>query len=151
MYLSTHFTLDELTASDTATRLGIDNSPPPEILTNLKLLVSYLEQIRVILGKPIRVLSGYRCEALNKAVGGSKSSYHMKGLAADLICPDYGDPLAVCRAVAKIPLGQDQIIHEFGHWCHFGIPVIGVKPRNELLTAESVDGQTVYHDGLITR
>lgn len=80
-----YFTLKELTRSITATAKGIDNTPTPEVEKNLTLLVeNVLDPLREIYGKPITVNSGYRCPELNKAVGGSKTSDHVKGFAADI-------------------------------------------------------------------
>lgn len=80
-----YFTLKELTRSTTATEKGIDNTPTPEVEKNLTLLVeNVLDPLREIYGKPITVNSGYRCPELNKAVGGSKTSDHVKGFAADI-------------------------------------------------------------------
>lgn len=80
-----YFTLDELTRSATATRLGIDNTPPPEALGRLRVLTDrLLDPIRQAWGAPIRVNSGYRCPALNRAVGGSSASAHLRGEAADI-------------------------------------------------------------------
>lgn len=80
-----YFTLKELTCSTTATAKGIDNTPTPEVEKNLTLLVeNVLDPLREIYGKPITVNSGYRCPELNKAVGGSKTSDHVKGFAADI-------------------------------------------------------------------
>jgi hypothetical protein len=80
-----YFTLKELTRSATAEAKGIDNAPTPEVEKNLTLLVdNVLDKLREIYGKPITVNSGYRCPELNKAVGGSKTSDHVKGFAADI-------------------------------------------------------------------
>ena len=80
-----YFTIEELTRSATATTRGIDNTPTPEIKANLERLVEkVLDPLREKYGKPITVNSGYRCPELNKAVGGSKTSDHVKGFAADL-------------------------------------------------------------------
>ena len=78
MQLSPHFSLEELTRSTAARNLSIDNSPNKSELANLRLLAeSVLEPLRQAFGKPIVVNSGFRCEALNKAVGGARSSQHM--------------------------------------------------------------------------
>lgn len=83
--LSKHFTLDELTKSATAIRLGIDNIPNETELKNLQDLVdNILEPLRHHYGRPIIITSGFRCEKLNKAVGGSKTSQHRFGQAADI-------------------------------------------------------------------
>ena len=80
-----YFTIEELTRSATATTRGLDNTPTPEIKANLERLVDkVLDPLREKYGKPITVNSGYRCPELNKAVGGSKTSDHVKGFAADL-------------------------------------------------------------------
>ena len=85
MNLSKHFTLDEMLKSPTAQRLGIDNTPNAEQLENLRDLVEYiLEPLRIHYGRPIIVTSGFRCAKLNKAVGGSSTSQHVKGEAVDI-------------------------------------------------------------------
>ena len=86
--LSEHFTLSEFTKSITAERLGIDNKPGYEqVLAMRRLCQEVLEPLRQHYGKPIRITSGYRCEALNRAVGGVGRSQHMLGEAADLSVP----------------------------------------------------------------
>lgn len=84
--ISTNFTLDEFLASDTARREGIDNtSPSITAIVNLTMLVArVLQPLRNLMKLPIRVTSGYRCAALNKAVGGAYGSQHMTGQAADI-------------------------------------------------------------------
>ncbi len=80
-----HFKIEEFTYSITAQHLGIDNTPSKEAVTNLELLVSrVLDPLREAWGSPIIVTSGYRCEELNKRVGGVKTSYHLRGMAADI-------------------------------------------------------------------
>ena len=87
--LSEHFTLSEFTKSITAERLGIDNKPGYEqVLAMRRLCREVLEPLRQHYGKPIRITSGFRCEALNKAVGGVGNSQHMLGEAADLSVPN---------------------------------------------------------------
>ena len=79
------FTLEEFTYSITAQHLGIDNTPSKEAVKNLERLVSrVLDPLREAWGSPIIVTSGYRCEELNKRVGGVKTSYHLRGMAADI-------------------------------------------------------------------
>ena len=83
-----HFTIEELYASETAKRLGIDNKPSVQKMINLVYLAAnVLEPLRVAMGEPVKISSGYRCEKLNKAVGGVYNSQHLKGQAAD-ICID---------------------------------------------------------------
>ena len=80
-----YFTIAELCKSDTADKQGIDNRLPKELLTNVQRLISeVLDPLREWYGKPIYINSGYRCEALNKAVGGVDNSYHLTGCAADI-------------------------------------------------------------------
>lgn len=137
MQLSPHFTLDEFIASDTASRRGIDNSPSPEILAELQRTAAMLELVRVQLGnRPIRITSGYRSPVLNAAVGGSTSSAHCRGMAADFTCPGFGTPLEICRELATYAgsLNFDQLIHEFGSWVHIGR---SASPRRQLLTIDS--------------
>ncbi len=134
--LSENFWLDQFLVSQTASRKGIDNTPDPASLHNLHTLAEALEKVKAALGHvPIVITSGYRSPALNAAVGGSKTSAHMQGLAADVIAPQYGDALALARAVADIrSLPYDQLIHEKGSWLHIGLAPPGRKPRGELLT-----------------
>lgn len=121
MKLSEHFTLDELTISESADRLGLDNTPTNEALMNLKRLAAFLEQVRAALGKPIKINSAYRAPAVNKAVGGSTTSQHCFGCAADIrvngMTPDQ-----VVRAIIAAKLPYDQIIREFDRWTHVSIP-----------------------------
>lgn len=85
MKLTEHFTLFEFVRSETADRNHIDNTPTPEVVDNLRALCcNVLEPARVAFGAPIYISSGYRCPALNKAVGGKPTSQHLRGEAADL-------------------------------------------------------------------
>lgn len=118
-----HFTIEELYASDTAKRLGIDNKPTTQNIINMVYLAAYvLEPLREAMGEPIRISSGYRCERLNRAVGGVANSQHTKGQAAD-ICID-GD-LKKGRKwfdYIKTHLQFDQLIWEHDksgtYWIH---------------------------------
>lgn len=84
-----YFTIKELCKSNTAKKLGIDNMPSKEIEKNIiSLIDNCLDVIREAFGEPIKVNSGYRCPELNNAVNGSKTSAHVKGMAADLDCSD---------------------------------------------------------------
>ena len=147
MQLSEHFSLEELAASETAARRGIDNTPPQALMPNLRALAQGLELVRSALhNRPIHVNSGFRCLRLNSEVGGAKDSMHMRGLAADILCPQFGTPLDVCRAIAAAGIETDQIIHEFGKWCHVSFAAPGKRPRGELLTiATAARG---YEEGL---
>ncbi len=147
MQLTDHFSLEELIASETAARTGIDNTPPADLMPNLLTLAQGLERVRSALGgRAIHINSGYRSAALNAAVGGANKSRHMHGLAADILCPQFGSPLEVCRAIVAARIETDQIIHEYGKWCHVSFAAPGKTPRGELLTiANAVRG---YETGL---
>lgn len=87
-----YFTLDELIGSDTADRLGIDNTPTSEAISNLDdLVTNVLDKLRDEWGRPIIVTSGYRCKELNAAVGGARNSQHLKGQAADIVSDDFDE------------------------------------------------------------
>lgn len=146
MQLSRNFTLAQLTRSDTAQRLGIDNQPPPEHLLNLRRLARCLEDVLACLGAPLVVSSCYRCAALNTAIGGAPGSRHLLGLAVDFTCPGFGTPLATARAIAGAGIEFDQLIHEFGRWVHLGLAPEGSACRRELLTIRNA--ATGYEDGL---
>ncbi len=116
MNLSSHFTLEELSSSNTAVRKGIDNTPGQAIIENLTRLAQTLEQVRTLVGGPLRVFSGYRSPALNQFIGGSKKSAHMQGLAADINAPGKtAKALALMIFNAKIL--YEQLIFE-GTWVH---------------------------------
>lgn len=120
MNLSEHFTLEELTASDTASRRGLNNSPSGEVLLNLKKLATALETIRSTIGKPISITSGYRSPEVNAWIGGSKTSQHCKGQAADIKVKGM-NPNEVVEAIIESGLPYDQLIREFDAWTHISI------------------------------
>ena len=134
MRLSDHFTLAELTASQTAARLGIDNTPSPEMVDALRRTAQLLEQVRALLGKPILVSSGYRAPLVNRAVGGAANSAHMLGCAADFSCPAFGSPLEVAREIGQSDIVFDQLIYEFRSWVHIAW---SPQPRRMVLTIDS--------------
>lgn len=142
--LTAHFSLDELTFSSTAQRLGIDNKPDLETVARLTKLAMGLEQIRALLGAPLHIDSGYRCPALNKAVGGVANSAHLDGYAADFVCPDYGSPLQIARAVAGSGIAFDQCIQE-GTWVHVSFDP---RARRQALTATFGPGGVTYSGGV---
>jgi len=147
MKLSQHFSLEELTASETAARQGIDNTPDARTLTNLIRLAETLERVRRALdGHVMTITSGYRSEELNRVVGGSKDSMHCQGLAADFICPDWGEPFLVCRQIVRAQVPMDQLIHELASWTHLGLSPEGVPLRYQQLTLRSA--ATGYELGL---
>lgn len=142
--LSDHFSVRELTFSETAARMGHEVEPSPAQLANLKrLCVELLEPIRTQLGRPIVVSSGLRPPWLNVLVGGSMTSAHMDGLAADINAVGMS-PSALARWIKNQGFAVDQVIEEFGRWVHVSVNPTGVKPRNQYLTASKVSGETVY-------
>lgn len=131
MYLTPHFTLEELTLSQIAARDGLDNTPSPEALVNLKSLCLVLEHVRTLVASPIIVSSGFRCIELNRRVGGAATSAHTRGLAADFSTPACG-PRELAMRIQDSDLMFDQLILEFGQWVHLAVAVD--HPRREALT-----------------
>ena len=130
--MTPHFSLEELTFSDTAVRLGINNNvTDPTLLSNLHVLAAGLEQVRAVLNAPLHINSGYRCLLLNGAVKGSINSAHMQGWAADFTCRLFGTPLEIVKEVVKAGIKVDQIITE-GTWVHVSFDP---RMRNAVLTA----------------
>jgi hypothetical protein len=122
MNLTPHFTLDELTASESAERNGWDNTPNDAELENLKRLADMLEQVKVVLGgKPIMINSAFRSKKVNDAVGSKDTSQHRIGCAADLRVPGM-TPDEVVRKVIASGINFDQIIREFDRWTHISVP-----------------------------
>ena len=129
MKLTEHFTLEELTNSPTANGLHIDNFPSDTIISSLMELSELLEKVRTIYSKPIVVTSGYRCEKLNKAVGGVKTSQHMKGEAADIrsLSNTRKDNKELFDLIVKMVKSNDiyvgQVIDEYNYnWIHISTP-----------------------------
>jgi hypothetical protein len=143
MQLTEHFDLEEFTASETAERKGINNEPPPAVIDKLKVVARGMEHVRIILGVPVLILSGYRSQALNAEVGGSRGSQHMRGEACDFHAPRFGTPLAICRALEGSDVRFDQLIWE-GGWVHISF-IDDSKPRGEVLTWQRGKG---YSAGL---
>jgi hypothetical protein len=143
MKLSKHLSVAEFIASPTATRLGISNEMTPEHLENAKIVAEKLfEPIRGFRGAPIKLNSGYRSEALNKRIGGSKTSQHMKGEAMDL-------PLTASEfQFIRNNINFDQLIWEFGNdtqpqWVHVSYNCSG-RQRKQVLRAVKQNGKTKY-------
>lgn len=163
MNLTDHFTLEELTHSDTAVRLGIDNTPPAEILPNLLLLAQGLEDCRILLSRPINVTSGYRCEALERVLCAKDFAAwcrrrsrdadeqawreyfarkgHPQGYCADWTCRSFGTPRSIVRLLSRSGIKFDQLIEE-GTWVHSSFDP---RMRGEILSATfAPDGTPSY-------
>lgn len=146
--LTAHFTLDELLRSQVAARCGIDNNPPGYAQINLARLAETLERVREAIGnRTIQITSGYRSPALNQRIGGSRSSAHMEGRAADIVARGM-TPLQIARAIQAAGIHVDQLIYE-GDWVHVGIARVGDVPRGDVLTARfGLDG-VKYQRGIV--
>jgi len=121
--LSAHFSLEEATTSQTASRLGIDNDPTLDVVLNMKQAALGMELVRQLLGQPIHINSWYRCPELNKAVGSKPTSDHITGFAVDFTCPTFGTPEKIVREILKSNIDFKQVILEFvtptgGGWVH---------------------------------
>lgn len=145
MKLTDHFTLDELVASQVAVRRGIDNKPTIPVVRNLSRLAETLERVRALVGQPLVVSSGYRCPDLNRWVGGSSTSAHTLGLAADITCPGVA-PRELAKRIAASDIEFDQVIFE-GAWVHLGLAA-GAQ-RRQLLTARFDGGRATYQAGIV--
>lgn len=146
MKLTEHFTLEEFTHSNIASRLRIDNRVPDELMANIQLTANKLELVRKVLGFPIMITSGYRCPLLNARVGGVSTSAHTKGLAVDFHS-SYGTPKEICQRLIDTGVQFDKLIQEHNQWVH-----IGFSPnynRQVVLTAIKNSGKTIYVNGLV--
>ena len=115
-----YFTIKELTRSETARRLGINNTPPASAIEALHALVdNVLDPLREAWGGPIRVNSGYRCPELNKAVGGTPGSQHQRGEAADITVGSRSGNRRLLALIKRLGLPVDQCIDEKScRWIH---------------------------------
>jgi zinc D-Ala-D-Ala carboxypeptidase len=146
MRLSKNFTLSEFTRSATASRKGIDNTPSAKDIVNLQHLVSkILQPMRNALG-PIRITSGYRSPALNRAIGGSTKSQHCKGQAADIQIYKGGvmNNSRMYDYVLAEGVEFDQMINEFDFsWIHISLKEEGNR-KNVLEAYKDSEGDTAY-------
>lgn len=146
MDLSRHFTLPELTRSDTATAKGIDNQPAEAELQNLRALcAAVLDPLRDAVGQAIKVTSGYRCPALNRLIGAA-ASQHQEGKAADLQAPGMA-ALDLFKAVINLAPPFDQLIYEpksaTSKWVHVSHNA-GANRGQILVAAFGADGKARY-------
>jgi hypothetical protein len=149
MQLSENLSLAEVIRSETAKRKGVSNMPTPEHIENFKKLAENIFQpIREHFGKPIHISSGYRSAALNKAIGGSKTSQHCSGEAVDIDMDGTSITNAQIFNYVKDNLVFDQMIWEFGtdknpDWVHVSYKANGTQ-RKQILKAVKVNGKTSY-------
>ena len=146
MKLSKNFALSEITHSNTAKRLGIDNEPTETHLQNMQHLVdNLLQPLRDAIG-PIRISSGYRNPSLNRAIGGSSSSQHCKGQALDIQFWQGGKMMneLIYEWILDSGLEFDQMINEFDFaWIHISLKI--KDNRKQVLEAyKNEDGDTKY-------
>jgi hypothetical protein len=153
MNLSPNFSLHELTKSETALRLDLDNTPDEQATENLRLLCEkVLQPVRDHFGKGVKVNSAYRSPESNAAVGGSKTSDHCKGMAADIEIPGVAN--ADLAQWIMDNLDYTQLILEFytpgipdSGWVHVSYDPNNLKKQE--LTATKVAGKTTYLNGLV--
>ena len=145
-----YFSLYELTRSDTAKRMGYDNTPTEQITRNLQdLVTNVLDPLRLAWGRPIKVTSGYRCPKLNKKVGGAASSQHMYGQAADRTTmsdhPD--DNMELLKLLIELKLPFDKLISEYvdekgrPNWIH-----VSFSPKKRGIKLTCKNGK--YYNGI---
>ena len=153
MKLTANFSLEELTKSETALRFGMDNTPNDEQLANMVALCEcVLQPIRDHFGKGVKVNSGFRDPEVNAKVGGSKTSDHCKGMAADIEIPGVANAELAQWIVDNLEFRQ--VILEFytpgipdSGWVH-----VSYNPgdnKKQVLTATKQSGKTVYLPGLV--
>jgi zinc D-Ala-D-Ala carboxypeptidase len=153
MNLSANFSLHEMCKSETAIRMGFDNTPDEEATENLRVLCEkVLQPVRDHFGKGVKVNSAYRSPESNAAVGGSKTSDHCKGRAADIEIPGVAN--AELAQWIMDNLDYTQLILEFytpgipdSGWVHVSYDPANLK--NQELTATKVAGKTTYLPGLV--
>ena len=124
-----YFSFQEFERSETATRYAIDNSMPETAKANVAVLVDMvLDPLREAWGRPIYVNSGYRCPELNKAVGGSKTSHHMRGMAADISTGNYVDNAKLFQLIQTLKLPFTLLIDESNFaWVHVSLDPANIK------------------------
>ena len=153
MKLTANFSLEEMTKSETALRFGLDNTPNDQELSNLVALCeSVLQPIRDHFGKGVKVNSGFRDPEVNAKVGGSKTSDHCKGMAADIEIPGVANADLAQFIVDNMTFRQ--VILEFytpgipdSGWVHVSYDITDNK--KQVLTATKQNGKTVYLPGLV--
>jgi uncharacterized protein YcbK (DUF882 family) len=153
MNLTKNFTLSEMTKSETALRHGMDNTPGEQEIAALKLLCEkVLQPVRDHYGKGVKVNSGFRHPEVNAKVGGSKTSDHCRGQAADIEIPGVANAELAQWIVNNLEFRQ--VILEFytqgvpdSGWVH--VSYVAEDNKKQVLTAIKKDGKTVYLNGLV--
>ncbi|MEN1995323.1 D-Ala-D-Ala carboxypeptidase family metallohydrolase [Stenotrophomonas bentonitica] len=141
MQLTANFSLAELTVTDR----NMPNVPNQAEVASLRSLAEMiLQPLRDALGKPVRVNSAFRSEAVNRVVGGTATSQHRLGQAADIHVPGMTS-VEVAKKIVALGLPFDQVIEEFGSWVHVSY---GPRRRRQQLTAVKRSGKTVYVQGI---
>lgn len=141
MQLTANFSLAELTVTDR----NMPNVPNEAEVASLRSLAEMiLQPLRDAVGKPVRVNSAFRSEAVNRAVGGTATSQHRLGQAADIHVPGMTSA-EVAKKIVALGLPFDQVIEEFGSWVHVSY---GPRRRRQQLTAVKRSGKTVYVQGI---
>jgi len=154
VHLTKHFTLEELTKSEVGLRFGLDNTPNDEQLSNLVALCEcVLQPVRDHFGKAVKVNSGFRDLEVNAKVGGSKTSDHCKGMAADIEIPGV-DNKELAQFILDSGMEFRQLILEFytpgipdSGWVH--VSYDPADNKKQVLTATKQKGKTVYLPGLV--
>lgn len=144
MRLSSNFTVDELLASQTATRHNIEEqfAPSAAVVENLrKLTNNILQPLRDKLGLPVIITSGYRCKRLNRKIGGAINSQHTEGKAADIRVPNMTTQ-TLYELIHDLGLPYDQLIQEFDSWVH--VSYDDKRHRRQRLRAIKKNGKTQY-------
>ena len=142
MKLTEHFYLAEIIESDYAERHGIKNLPSPAVLQNIQVLANALEHVRVLLGHPMTITSGYRSLELNRGIGGSKSSSHMTGFAADFKCYGFGTPKQIVAKLKASGIEYDECFNE-GSWVHFSVDP---RLRQKTFHVTFKNGKSIYSE-----
>lgn len=126
MQITRNFTLEEFVKSETATKHNIDNTPSQNVINNIVSLCGVLQKIRDRYGKPMHINSGYRCPKLNSKVGGSKTSQHMNGSAADISVGSAKQNKELFELIVNMANNKEiqfrQLIDEYDYkWVHIAI------------------------------
>lgn len=146
MKITEHFSLGEISKSDTAIRFGIDNSVPSELMSNLKKMCEKLEEVRALFDKPVKITSFYRSPELNTKVGGSKTSAHKDCRACDFTVKGV-DVVDVFSNIKSSNIIFDQLILESSKtstWIHLGIEKDGEKPRQMVMSGTKTDKGSTF-------